>query len=220
MSFRRQEVRVRERPPRPSWFCPPTAIPSGSVKQGDRIFILCISFAGLRNAQLFAKTVISNSVCEGISKRSYRSNQQAELAFPLPVGGRYLTWEAQPLQRELKSVLLSALGRHNSRLLGWASGWFYSPRPPGSQPLGFSWIVSSSFGATIVFALSLYGDILLYLKINLKKKRLHIYHHFSSSVDPLKKCHACRHYAHMSHTLSHGATEVQASGCFAFLCQP
>lgn len=32
---------------------PPTAIPSGSVKQGDRIFILCICFAGLPNAQLF-----------------------------------------------------------------------------------------------------------------------------------------------------------------------
>lgn len=79
---------------------PSTVIPSGSVKQGDRIFILCICFAGLRNAQLFAKTVISNSVWEGISKRSYRSNQQAELAFPLPVGGRCLTWEAPPQQRE------------------------------------------------------------------------------------------------------------------------
>lgn len=86
---------------------PPTAIPSGSVKQGDRIFILCICFAGLRNAQLFAKTVISNSVCEGISKRSYRSNQQAELAFPFPVGG--LTWEAQPQQRESWSVFCCLL---------------------------------------------------------------------------------------------------------------
>lgn len=64
-------------------------------------------------------------------------------------------------------------------------------------------MIPPSFGALQFCSLSLSVETSCFnIKISFcfeKKKNLYICHHFWSLVDPLKKCHTCRHYIHMSH---------------------
>lgn len=129
------------------------------------------------------------------------------------MGGRHLTWEAQLQQRESWRVFCCLLWDTITQdswdepqagptlpvpevLSLWASSELYHPV---LEPYSFC-------------SFSLWRHLALFKNTLKKRKTLYLppFLEFSGSSEETSHC---RHYAHMSRTLSHGPTGLQACGC-------